>query len=341
MVWNVKHHLAVMSLLMLAGLGGCSKPPAVESVAFRSWGGPGGNLGQFTHPRAVACHGQEVFIIDKSGRVQVFRRDGIAIREWRMPDQDHGTPTSIGVSPEGDLWIPDTHNSRILVYDPDGTLESIFGSFGSGPGEFTFVTGVTHAPNGDFYVCEFGTDDRVQQFRCDGTFIRSFGRHGEGPGEMSRPMALIYHPLGRIYVADAANHRVQCFSPKGEFLFSWGERGELPGQLTYPYDIALDGKGFLYVCEFGNHRVQKFAPDGMLVKSWGAAGTGGGELFTPWGVEVDDRGTLYVADTGNHRIVVLEGASSVGSPASDEIVVDPPWPGMRQSAMELHADRGT
>lgn len=307
MVWREVSHLTITTLLMLAGLAGCSSSPPVEITRSQCWGGPGKDLGQFTNPRAVACHGEEVFVIDKTGRVQVFRRDGTPVRQWRMPDQDRGTPTSISISPEGDLWIPDTHNSRILIYNREGTLKKIFGSYGAGSGEFTFVTGVTHTPNGDFYVCEYGMDDRIQQFRRDGTFVRSFGRHGRGPGELLRPMALVYHSLGRVYAADAANHRVQCFSPSGEFLFSWGERGDLPGQLIYPYDIALDDEGFLYVCEFGNHRVQKFAPDGCYIAAWGAAGTGIGEMFTPWGLEIDDYGTLYVADTGNHRIGVFEG----------------------------------
>ena len=30
---------------------------------------------------------------------------------------DNGTPTSLTIDENGDVWIPDTHNSRILHYD--------------------------------------------------------------------------------------------------------------------------------------------------------------------------------------------------------------------------------
>ncbi|MFH1738729.1 MAG: hypothetical protein ABIH23_06955 [bacterium] len=301
-----------MTCLFVSCLNACGYAPQTEEIVeSQIWGGPGAEIGQFTSPRAIAFHNDEVFVIDKSGRVQVFNCSGIPIRQWRLPDQNRGTPTSMTITASGDLWIPDTHNSRILIYTLNGDLKKELGAFGSGPGEFTFITGVTHSPDGDFYVCEYGTDDRIQQFKSNGAFIRSFGGHGRGPGNLSRPMALVYHPLERIYVADAANHRIQCFSPEGEFLFMWGERGDTAGQFSYPYDIALDEAGWIYVCEYGNHRVQKFAPDGAFVAEWGTCGTGAGQLSGPRGVAVGRDDKIYVADTGNHRIVLFDAVWAV------------------------------
>ncbi len=269
------------------------------------WGAPGEDLGEFTSPRAIASYEDRLYIIDKTGRLIVYQTDGTPLRSWPLPDQDRGTPTSIAVDSTGDLWIPDTHNSRILHYKTDGTPIGEIGSFGDEPGRFSFVTGVTHDEDGNYYVCEYGIEDRIQKFGSDGSFVKAFGGHGTGSGELRRPMAVVYHPSGKIFVSDAANHRIQCFSASGKFLTMWGERGESAGQFNYPYDVAVDDEGFLYVCEFGNHRVQKFTPNGEYLGQWGEGGTGEGQLYAPWGVAVDAAGTVYIADTGNHRIVVL------------------------------------
>jgi len=316
LVLDVPVRVFSMIVSVIFIFAGCERNSSFGSADdLQHWGSPGERLGEFTSPRAVAFHAGELFIVDKTGRVIVYRTDGTSLRHWQLPQQDRGTPTSISVDSKGNLWIPDTHNSRILVYTRDGTFVKQFGSFGTGPGEFSFVTGVAHGEKGDFYVCEHGTEDRIQHFDADGAFVRMFGRYGTEAGELRRPMAMVYHPSGRLFVADAANHRIQCFSADGGFLYQWGERGGLPGQFNYPYDIALGDDGYLYVCEFGNHRVQKFAPDGGYLGQWGEGGTGHGQLYAPWGVAVDDRGAVYIADTGNHRIVRIDGSALLSQSA--------------------------
>jgi len=298
---------SIVSLFAMIYFVSCSDNRPHPAIAFHAWGTAGSELGQFTGPRGIAYGDKEIYVVDKSARVQVFRTDGTPLRQWTLPDQTQGTPTTIRIQSDGEVWIPDTHNSRILVYTSQGDFKRTFGSHGREAGQFSFVTDVAHTPDGTFSICEYGFDDRVQQFKEDGTSVRIFGTHGRGPGELSRPMAMVYYPPGRLYVADAANHRIQCFSSEGEFLFLWGERGELPGQFRYPYDLDIDAEGSIYVCEFGNHRIQKFTPEGKYVAQWGMAGTGPGQLFGPWGVAVPpEGGRIFVADTGNHRIAVFE-----------------------------------
>jgi sugar lactone lactonase YvrE len=250
----------------------------------------------------------ELYIVDKTGRIQVFDREGHYLRGWQTPEFANGKPTGLSFDRSGLLMVADTHYYRILFYRPDGTLlpeRTLGGQLGQRPGEFGLVTAVAQDSQGCYYVAEYGEYDRIQKFSPEGQFLLQWGGHGSQPGQFMRPQSLAVDEQDRIWVADACNDRIQVFQAheKGaELVRIWGQRGTELGQLRYPYDLLLDGQGHLYVCEFGNHRVQKFTLDGRSLCSWGTRGRAPGELFNPWAIVQDRQGRLHVLDTYNHRV---------------------------------------
>lgn len=294
-------------LLVLAR--GKSEPPRQGRLE-RVWGDQGLSAGQLYKPRAMAFHPgrQELFLVDKTARIQVYDRDGHYLRGWQTPESVNGKPTGLSFSRDGLLMVADTHYFRILFYRPDGQLvneKTLGGQFGQAPGTFGFVTDVAEDSRGCLYVSEYGEFDRIQKFSPDGEFLFQWGGHGSEPGEFIRPQNVEIDEHDHLWVADACNDRIQVFDATGDsakLVQGWGERGESLGQLRYPYDLLLDGKGHVYVCEFGNHRVQKFTLDGQSLGVWGEQGRGDGQLFNPWAIEQDHRGRLFVLDTYNHRV---------------------------------------
>src|SRR4030095_1357022 len=51
------------------------------------------------------------------------------------------TPTGLAIDAEGNLYVVDGGNDRIQVFDPDGKFINMWGTSGSGPGEFNFRRG--------------------------------------------------------------------------------------------------------------------------------------------------------------------------------------------------------
>jgi len=280
------------------GVGGSSHPELV-------WGVHGTRAGWVHKPRVAAFDGQDhLYLADLTDRIQVFDRDGRYLRGWRTPDFNVDGPSGLTVDRYGRLLVADTHFYRVLVYSTEGELMFQLGDGvqGTTPGRFGYPTDVVIDRADNFYVADYGDNDRIQVFSPEGKWLRQWGGHGYALGEFLKPRALAIDDRDRIFVADSCNHRIQVFDTKGTLLNSWGKRGPDAGELSYPYDLAIGPGGVLYVCEYGNHRVQKFSLDGVPLGTWGSAGRGPGELYNPFALAVDRSGAVSVVDSNNHRV---------------------------------------
>ena len=303
--------LTTSGLAALSGcaLMGCVPQSSTSGLPDLVWGRLGISEGRFQKARAVAISPQdELYIVDKMGRIQVFDLDGNYRRGWNTPAIAQGKPTGLGWSNDGLLMVADTHYFRVLFYTPDGQLDAsrtIGGQMGEAPGQFYFVTDVVQDQRGHIIVGQYGQIDRIQEFDPQGRFIRMWGSQGNQPGQFSRPQGLVIDPQGLLWVADACNHRIQVFdlmSEGPELVRLWGAPGKEPGQLHTPYGIVLDGDGSVLICEYGNHRIQRFSPFGESLGLWGGYGKQVGQLLHPWGIVLDSRRRLHVLDTENFRV---------------------------------------
>ncbi len=293
---------AALVLLSLA-LAGCDLPAgsAPEVV----WGVHGIKAGHLHKPRVAAFDAEDhLYLADLTDRIQVFDREGHYLRGWRTPEFNVDGPSGLTVDRLGRLLVADTHFYRVLIYSESGELLFQLGDGvqGTTPGRFGYPTDVVIDRAGNFYVAEYGENDRIQVFSPEGEWLRQWGGHGYELGEFLKPRALAIDEEDRLFVADSCNHRIQVFDTQGKLLNSWGTRGEEPGQMCYPYDLAIGPDHRLYVCEYGNHRVQKFTLDGKSLGMWGSAGRGRGQLYNPYALAVDSRCQVSVVDSNNHRV---------------------------------------
>jgi hypothetical protein len=305
--------VALMAFALGAACGGCgdSDVPAILVRDVRYWTLPPDGP-RLPAPRAVAvgkaagAAGEELFVLDTAARVLVFDQDRSLVARWRMPQTQAGNPEAVYVMRDGRIAVADTHYHRVVFFDRSGRLVGTLGRDGRGPGEFVYPVALVQDDAARLYVCEYGSNDRVQKFARDGTFVASFGSFGAGAQQFQRPSDILWLG-GRLFVADAINNRILVFDENGSFVRSMAD-GTDGVSVSFPYDLAV-GRGVdgpsLYVVEYGACRVTELSPEGALLGRWGAPGRGEEELATPWGLAVDARGRIIVADTGNRRIVEL------------------------------------
>jgi DNA-binding beta-propeller fold protein YncE len=293
-----------LSAIVLVGAAGCRDGKAPEEV----WLETGNAPGQVVYPRAITYSPKDdtFFIVDRLARVQHITSEGKPLGEWRMPDWRIGKPVGVSVGPDGNVYVPDTHYDRVIVYSPGGKEIRRWGERGDKPGQFIWPTDVAFDKAGNCYVSEYGGNDRIQVFAPDGSFLRSFGKFGNGDGEFSRPQSMVIDGEF-VYVTDACNHRMVVFKTDGTFVRNFGELGSGLGQFRFPWGLDEDAKGRLVVCEFGNNRLQlvdKETGKGLAV--WGVPGRDPGQLAYPWAVALDHKGRVMAVDSGNNRVQVFE-----------------------------------
>jgi len=178
---------------------------------------------------------------------------------------------------EQSLYVADTDNHRISVYDLD-TLKK----------KSQFTSPISHycesthnwAPsnpncpdtmrnlptsiallNEKIFV-SYGFQDDIQIFDLNGKFLSKFGNSGNQKGEFSRPMH-ISASNDLLYIADSGNKRIQVVDSEGQFVKEFS----VPISNESDLEISLDiSENKIYVINNKNADVLIYDLNGNLIK---------------------------------------------------------------------------
>ena len=241
------------------------------------------------HDLKLSADGRHLYVSDVGNdRVAILDPETLELIAAFGADHQSGTH-DVDIDDQGRLYVADTHNHRVGIYELDGTEATLIGEL---EGDLRKPEGVLVHPNGRVYVGGAGSGN-----------VLAF-ENGEPIGELtglSSPHDLELAPDGDIWLSDSGNDRMLLLSPDLEI------KRELAGP---PYDFKgvryqdVLADGTLIAADKNNHQVKMIGSDGalLLVLGSGEAGKGPGLFMTPEGVEIDgDR--LWLSDSGNDRVV--------------------------------------
>src|ERR671934_991862 len=176
-----------------------------------------GHDGELQNPSGLTIdrNHQQLYVADaKKHQVLCYSAvDGSFIRAIGKRGVERGEfnfPTNLSVDRQGRLYVADTLNFRIQVFDSSGEVVKTIGTQGDGPGHFNRAKGVGVDGDGHIYVADTSFNN-FQIFDGDGSLLLFIGGTGTGPGEFLLPAGLCVDDEDRIYVADQGNARVQVF----------------------------------------------------------------------------------------------------------------------------------
>ncbi|MBI5056239.1 MAG: NHL repeat-containing protein [Nitrospirae bacterium] len=206
-------------------------------------------------------------------------------------------PSDIAVAPNGDIYLVDGLNNRIVVVDGNGTWKFAFGSEGPEKGQFNRPLGIDISESGSVFIADTG-NHRIQVFDQSGNFLNMFSVKTNSPQTKSDPVDVAVSKIKNyLYVSDNDNHKIKVYDQNGAFEFEWGKIGEGTGEFRFPGMMTVNQFNELLVVDVLNTRVQKFDPFGNFVSIIGEWGVLPGRFFRPKGVALDKQSRVFVSDS--------------------------------------------
>lgn len=231
-------------------------------------------IGTFNEPWGVAVGPDgSVYVTDTwNHRVQKFSEEGKPVKMWGqygqpLPDIPESKssfwgPRGIAVDSQGHVFIADTGNKRIVVFDEDGTYITEFGSAGFDPGQFDEPVGVAVASDGTVYVTDTW-NQRVQSFipSEDGMLYIPSAQWDVnawfGQSLDNKPFIAVSADK-HVFITDPEGYRVIEFAETGEFVRTWGDFGVGANEIGLASGITVDPLGFVWVTDSGNNRILRY-----------------------------------------------------------------------------------
>ncbi|MFB3815069.1 MAG: 6-bladed beta-propeller [Terriglobales bacterium] len=153
----------------------------------------------------------QVLVFDADPPYRLLRRIGTTGKNHSLTTPgDFSKPTNVAVDSDGNLYVADTLNFRVQVFDAEGNFIRMFGKAGDGPGYFARPKGIAVDNDGHIWVAD-AVQDRVQVFDQEGRLLLYMGGHGLLPGQFNTLAGLHIDKNNRVFTSEQYPGRVQFF----------------------------------------------------------------------------------------------------------------------------------
>jgi DNA-binding beta-propeller fold protein YncE len=297
----------------------------------------------------VEYTGQRVRRIDSKGVISTIAgsgRKGSAGVGGPAKEAEFDSPHNLAVTPNGDIFVADTMNNRVVKIDGRSGLLTVVAGTGEhgfegdgGPAtkaRFGNIYCATLDPRGErLYLADL--DNRrirvVDLGTGTVTTVAGNGKKGvpdDGAMAVDAPLvdprAVTADAKGNVYILERSGHALRVVDREGKIRTiagsgkagASGDDGDArKATLNGPKHLCIDSDGNVLIADTENHVIRKvIVADGKIVRiggtgKKGSAGVGRppleAELNQPHGVYVHPTtGDVYIADSSNNRVLKIQ-----------------------------------
>jgi len=155
---------------------------------------------------------QDQVLVYDADSLKLLRRIGTGGKNHFLTTPgDFGAPQCVAVDKDGNVYVTDTLNDRVEIFDADGKFISQFGKAGDGPGYFTRPKGIAVDGDGHIWVAD-SMQDRLQVFNREGQLLTYVGQgHGELPGQFKALVGVAIDKNNWVFTTEQEPGRLQVF----------------------------------------------------------------------------------------------------------------------------------
>ena len=216
-----------------------------------TFGSYGDRPHEMIFPAGIATDDAENIYVSSEHKLQKFTSRGELIKctgEKGKKEGEFDDPRGLTLY-DNEVYVCDSDNNRIQIFDLDLNFIRSIGSRGEGKGEFIKPLDIKFDTDGNMYVADWSNNGRVQVMYRSGQFIREFGEE-----KLQLPSGL--HIADKyVYVSDLRWQCIAVYETSGQFVTSFGGLGVNKGAFNRPFCITSCVDGYIHVCDLFNNRV--------------------------------------------------------------------------------------
>ncbi len=174
---------------------------------------------------AVSPDGSNIYVVDTGGidstehGVAAFDAEGNLLYRLGKRGADLGDfnlPVDAAVSPNGLLYVLDSGNFRVQVFDGQQVVQH-WGEVGTSPGQFARPRSIDLDPAGNIYVSD-AQFANIQIFSPQGQLLLPMGKRGiiDQDGVLTLVAGISIDESGRIYAIEQRHKKIEIYSPLTE-----------------------------------------------------------------------------------------------------------------------------
>ncbi|MEA3307032.1 MAG: hypothetical protein U9Q34_04535 [Elusimicrobiota bacterium] len=210
-------------------------------------------------PAGVDCSQTKAYVTDeKNSDINVFDFKGKYLWSFgskgSMPGQLN-KPSGIAIGLDNRVYVSNTSNKRVDVYNADGIFIYAFPTLDEGGSAFSpFKITIDRASN--IYVSD-NKGKMIIKYNTAGKFLKEFKFRNSG---------FTVDDYGFIYIVDAKKGKIKELSPKGNVLGKFGTRGKGKSEFRDLSDVEVNGGGKVYLSDAGNEKIVTIVLENKLRK---------------------------------------------------------------------------
>ncbi len=180
-------------------------------------------------------------------------------------------PRDIFISKDGLIYVADTKNDRIQVFNAEGVFMNAF-TKGVGGQPLESPIALEQDVKGNLYVL-LESNNSIVVLAPNGEPLRDFNPKTQGNGKLEEPVGLVISN-NELMVLDQGSNNLKVFSLLGDFKREFGAKGAGKGDFKKPSAVAVIDSNSFMVADTGNSRIQEFItihtpppPQGVAAKA--------------------------------------------------------------------------
>ena len=315
------YFVLAFSLVACGGNAGASTTPKVTATQDTTNNQPGtGPKGLPLYcPISVTIDRQDVLFVSDNDpniiheRIIKLSPIGQELGEWHIfPPGMLGSaqgPGSAAFDSQGNLYVINLDNFKIVKVSPDGKILTSWGSPGNGPGQFQTPQGIAVDSQGNVYVGD--TSGRVEKFSNTGKFLSIVTTLVN-----SVPFSMAIDNNDNLYIASDIS--LIKISPAGQIIGKLQLVNTGSESSAYWTTLSIDAHGYLYATKLTIPRngegsypnIEKIDyAAGRILTGWSVWKSG---IKTVENTALDSQGNMYATEVTNTGATQLQKFSSIG-----------------------------